>query len=253
MTSERMIRTIPRTMARKLGLVPALFALAACVASAPPPPDGGGGSPAPERARERMAPASADRECALPAGETLVRVEAADPSIRTDVRYATANNFTGAVLPGYERPLALLRPAAAEALARVQARLRPQGVGLKVYDAYRPIRATQAMVVWAQRSGNEWVLDQGYVARQSGHNLGNTIDLTLIRLESGDEVEMGTEYDTFSEAAHTLNATGTVLENRMKLVRAMEAEGWVNYDKEWWHFRLPGSYTALDAPLRCWR
>jgi zinc D-Ala-D-Ala dipeptidase len=193
----------------------------------------------------------ADRECALPATERLVNVQTVDPSIRTEVRYATTNNFTGAVLPGYEKPLALLRPEAAQALARVQRRVAADGYSLKVFDAYRPIRATLAMVRWANRTGNQWVLRQGYVARRSGHNLGSTIDLTLVRLSDSAEVEMGTPYDTFSPAAHTANATGTVRENRDRLVRAMAAEGWVNYDKEWWHFRLPGEHTALDVPLRC--
>ncbi|HEX2092075.1 MAG TPA: M15 family metallopeptidase [Longimicrobiaceae bacterium] len=184
------------------------------------------------------------------AGE-LVDVRSLDQSIRAEIRYATRNNFTGAPLPGYERPRALLRPDAAAALARVQRRLRAEGLGLKVFDAYRPVRATLAMVEWAERTGNRWVLDQGYVARRSGHNRGGTVDLTLVRLRSGAELEMGTPYDTFSEAAHTANATGAVLENRARLLRAMEAEGFRNYEKEWWHFRFGGDYPELDVPLRC--
>ncbi|HEX8395638.1 MAG TPA: M15 family metallopeptidase [Longimicrobium sp.] len=218
-------------------------AVSARPAAAPP------GS-APVAAAPRTA-AGADRECDLPEGTVLVDVRHGDRSIRTDVRYATANNFTGAVLPGYERPLALLRMDAAEALGRVQRRLRVDGVGLKVYDAYRPIRATQAMVNWAQRTGNQWVLDQGYVAGVSGHNRAATVDLTLVELSTGREVDMGTPYDTFSEAAHTANAMGTVAANRRRLVQAMEAEGFQNYDKEWWHFRMPGDFPPLDAPLRC--
>ncbi|MFL5384858.1 MAG: M15 family metallopeptidase, partial [Longimicrobiaceae bacterium] len=96
-----------------------------------------------------------------------------------------------------------------------------------------------------------WVLDQGYVARQSGHNRGNTVDLTVVR--GGRELDMGTPFDTFSEAAHTANAAGAVLENRMILKRAMEAEGFQNYDREWWHYRLPAADTPLDAPLSCFR
>lgn len=194
---------------------------------------------------------AADAECALPQGTALVDVRAGDRSIRTDVRYATADNFTGAVLPGYERPRALLVPEAAAALGRVQRRLRERGLGLKVFDAYRPVRATLGMVDWAERSGNEWVLDQGYVARRSGHNRGATLDLTLVRLADGAELDMGTPYDTFSGAAHTANATGPVAANRRILVDAMAAEGFVNYDKEWWHFSLPGERPELDVPLRC--
>ncbi len=191
-----------------------------------------------------------DPECTLPAG-TLVDVRSADPSIRVDVRYATPDNFTGAVLPGYERPLALLRPQAARTLGAVQARLRPLGLGLEVFDGYRPVRGTLGMVAWAERTGNQWVLEQGYVARESGHNRGHTVDLTLVRLGDGAAVEMGTDYDVFTEAAHTANARGEVAANRRILLDAMAAEGWVNYEKEWWHFRLPMNADPLDVPLRC--
>jgi D-alanyl-D-alanine dipeptidase len=193
-----------------------------------------------------------DDECEIGA-RTLVDVRSVDRTIRTEVRYATHNNFTGAVLPGYERPLALLRPPAAEALGRVQARLRPRGLGLKVFDAYRPVRATLGMVDWAERTNSLWVIEQGYVARQSGHNVGRTVDLTLVNLRDGRELDMGTAYDTFSEAAHTANASGQVAENRRILVEAMAAEGFQNYDKEWWHFSIPGPREPLDVPLRCFR
>jgi D-alanyl-D-alanine dipeptidase len=191
--------------------------------------------------------------CTVPAGEELVDVRRLDRTIRVELRYATDNNFTGHRLPGYDARRALLRPPAAQALARVQARLRAEGLGLKIFDAYRPIRATLAMVDWAERSGNVWVLDQGYVARQSNHNRGNTVDLTAVTLRGGREIDMGTPFDTFSEAAHTANAAGEVLENRMRLKRAMEAEGFENYDKEWWHYRLPSNPAPLDFPLSCFR
>lgn len=190
--------------------------------------------------------------CPVPA-RTLTDVRALDPSIRLDLRYATPDNFTGRPLPGYDARRALLRPEAAAALARVQARLRGHGLGLKIWDAYRPVRATLAMVAWAEQTGNEWVLDQGYVARESGHNLGGTVDLTLVRLDTGAEVDMGTPYDHFSERAHTANAAGTLAANRQRLVQAMAAEGFANYDKEWWHFRHPGDWRPLDAPLSCFR
>jgi D-alanyl-D-alanine dipeptidase len=228
---------------RRLGIVSAAMALGACAAAA------SGTAAAPTSAPVDAAPAG---ECDIAPG-TLVNVQSVDPTIRTEVRYATRNNFTGAVLPGYERPLALLRPEAAQALGRVQARLRPRGLGLKVFDGYRPVRATLGMVRWAERTGNQWVLEQGYVARYSGHNRGATVDLTVIGLRSGEELEMGTEYDTFSEAAHTANATGQVAANRAILLDAMRVEGFSNYEKEWWHFSLPGERQPLDVPLRCFR
>lgn len=235
--NSSLLRT--RAVAAALGL-----ALGACASAAPVRTAAG--------TRPSDATPSAAGECALPPG-TLVNVRSVDRTIRTDIRYATANNFTGAVLPGYERPLALLRPPAARALARVHQSLRARGLGLKVFDAYRPVRATLGMVDWAERTGNQWVLEQGYVARQSGHNVGRTVDLTLVRLRDGSELEMGTPYDTFTEAAHTANASGEVAANRRILVDAMAAEGFQNYDKEWWHFSIPGPREPLDVPLRCFR
>jgi D-alanyl-D-alanine dipeptidase len=230
----------PRALAAALALL-----LGAC-ASAPTRT-----AAAPASAPVDATPASGG-ECDIAPG-MLVNVQSVDRTIRTDVRYATANNFTGAVLPGYERPLAMMRPEAALALARVHQSLRGRGLGLKVFDGYRPVRATLGMVDWAERTNNEWVLEQGYVARQSGHNRGGTVDLTLVRLSDGSEVEMGTPYDTFNEAAHTANATGQVAANRRILVDAMRAEGFSNYNKEWWHFSFTGTYPPLDVPLRCFR
>src|SRR5690606_10541890 len=108
----------------------------------------------------------------------LVGLESLNPAPITDIRYATADNFTGAPLPGYEEPVALLRPEAGRALERVAAQLRTRGLGLKVWDAYRPVRASRAMVEWARRTSNDWVIEEGYVAPESGHNRGNTVDLT---------------------------------------------------------------------------
>lgn len=174
------------------------------------------------------------------AAETLlVDVRSADSTIQVEARYATDSNFTGAPLPGYEANRALLRREAAAALGRVQARLREQDLGLRVYDAYRPRRATLAMVAWTERVGRTDLLDDGYIARRSRHNMGVAIDLTLVYLPTGEVLEMGTEFDTFSAAAHTANATGEIRRNRQTLVSAMEAEGFQNYPQEWWHFSFP--------------
>jgi zinc D-Ala-D-Ala dipeptidase len=177
------------------------------------------------------------------ADSLLIDVRSLDSTIRVDVRYAGSNNFTGAPLPGYDAPRALLRREAAQALARVQRRLRKQGLGLLVFDGYRPVRATLAMVRWADRTGRRDLLTEGYIARRSRHNLGLAVDLTLVDAQSGSSLDMGTSFDTFSEAAHTANAQGRVLANRHILVRAMESEGFRNYEKEWWHFSLdlPGA------------
>ena len=175
----------------------------------------------------------------------LTDVRTLDQSIVVDLRYATANNFTGAPLPGYLANRAFLRREAAAALARVQRNLRPQGLGIKVFDAYRPVRATLAMVDWTQRVNRADLLKDGYIASRSRHNLGLAIDCTLIDLATGRELDMGTPFDTFSAAAHTANASGQVALNRQKLKTAMEKEGFVNYDQEWWHFSLD-----VPHPLR---
>jgi D-alanyl-D-alanine dipeptidase len=182
----------------------------------------------------------------------LVSVRAQEPSIRLDVRYATRRNFTGRRLPGYCRPLAVLRPFAAGDLAAVQRRLAPRGLGLVVYDAYRPVRATRAMVRWAERTGNSHLVRQGYIARRSRHNEGATVDLGLVSSQSGRPLDMGTPYDSFSTRSHTRNARGRALGNRMTLVRAMAAEGFRNYRREWWHFdhRRRGG-RPLDVTLGC--
>jgi zinc D-Ala-D-Ala dipeptidase len=185
------------------------------------------------------------------ADSLLVDVQSLDSTIRVDARYAGSNNFTGAPLPGYDAPRALLRKEAAQALTRVQARLRTQGLSLLVFDGYRPVRATLAMVQWAEGSGHRALLSEGYIARRSRHNLGLAVDLTIVDARTGSSLDMGTPFDTFSESAHTANAEGRVLTNRRILVRAMEAEGFRNYEKEWWHFSLdvPGA-LPFDRVIR---
>ena len=215
------------------------FALlaAACVQARPP------ASVIPEPINTAEAETAPDRV----ADSLLVDVRTIEPEIVVDLRYATANNFTGAPLPGYSANRAYLRREAAEALGRVQRSLRAEGLGLKVFDAYRPARATDAMVDWTERVGRTDLLRDGYIASRSRHNLGVAIDLTLVELARGTwrELDMGTPYDTFSAAAHTANASGQVAANRQRLKAAMEREGFTNYEQEWWHF----SFTVSD-PLR---
>ena len=223
---------------------------------------GCGPSPAPEPAPAPgvatpvagRQPVEADSLAVLPdvvAESALVEVRSLDPTILVELRYATTHNFTGAVLPGYGAQRALLHREAAQALARVEARLRPDGLGLRIWDAYRPVRATAAMVAWAERVGRTDLLDQEYIARRSRHNLGVAVDLTLVDLHSGTELDMGTPFDTFTEAAHTANAAGVVQRNRQVLVRAMESEGFQNYENEWWHFSYPlADARPFDLPIR---
>lgn len=183
----------------------------------------------------------------------LADVRSGDSTILVEVRYATANNFTGAPLPGYLGNRAFLRKEAAAALGRVQQRLRSGGMGLKVFDGYRPVRATQGMVEWARRTGQMHLIQDGYIASRSRHNLGLAVDLTLVDFSvGGREVDMGTPYDTFSESAHWANATGRTLRYRQLLRTVMEKEGFKQYDQEWWHYsyEVPGEPVAFDMEVK---
>jgi D-alanyl-D-alanine dipeptidase len=180
----------------------------------------------------------------------LVDVQELEPSIVVALNKLTADNVTGAPLPGYEANRAFLQPAGAEALARVQRRLAGRGLGLKVFDGYRPVRATQALVAWARAQGRADLVGP-YIASVSYHNSGQAVDLTLVDRATSRELDMGTGYETFTPAAHTANATGVAAENRAVLVEAMHAEGFENYVGEWWHFYyyVTGA-TLIDEPIR---
>jgi len=169
------------------------------------------------------------------------------PGLSFEIGYATALNFTGAPLPGYEVPGAWLRKEAAASLKQVLSTLLPQSMGLVVYDAYRPVRASKAMVLWSKASGHEDWLQQGYIAEYSRHNLGVAIDLSLTL--NGQPVDMGGEWDHFGPESTFSAAKGTAMENRRHLREAMQAAGWIPYDKEWWHFSFPlPDVPALDIP-----
>ena len=176
----------------------------------------------------------------------LTDLRTLDSSIVVDLRYRGTDNFTGAPLPGYEGNRAFLRREAAASLAKVQTALKTEGLGLLVYDGYRPVRATEAMVAWTVRVHREHLVTDGYISDRSRHNLGVAIDCTLIDLATGTPIDMGVAYDTFSAASHTANATGQVAINRARFVAAMAREGFKNYDQEWWHF----SYEVPAASLR---
>ena len=218
---------------RALGLA---LVLLACGRSAPD------SSPAPyhgtSAATSAEAPAVAQGSDAA-AESLLVDVRSVDSTIQVDARYAGPNNFTGAPLPGYEAPRALLRREAAAALARVQRRLRSGGLGLRVFDGYRPVRATQAMVAWAERVGRPELVDSGYIARRSRHNMGVAVDLTLVDLVTGTEVPMGTRSTPSPRRPTRPTPRGGSPRYRQILVRAMESEGFTNYEQEWWHFSYP--------------
>lgn len=162
--------------------------------------------------------------------------------------YAAADNFTGAVLPGYAAPGAWLLATPAAALARVQAALARDNLSLLIFDAYRPRRASEAMVAWAERSGNHALVRAGYIARRSGHNHGHTVDLGLATRDCVP-LDMGTAWDTLDPRSHTAAATGAPAQHRQRLLRAMRAAGFRDYPREWWHFSFPLAATRpRDVP-----
>lgn len=168
-------------------------------------------------------------------GTPLTDIKEVDPTIQVEMRYATSNNFTGHLLTGYTANKCFLLPETAEKLHKVQSDLRQQGLGLKVYDCYRPVSASEDMVQWTRETNNSHLLGE-YIASRSGHNKGNVVDLTLINLRTEQEPDLG-KYDEFSSAAWTTNGANEAQRaNRQLLKSAMQERGLINYSKEWWHF-----------------
>lgn len=183
----------------------------------------------------------------LPAG--FVVLSEAVPGIVVDVRYATADNFTGAPLPGYVPATLWAHHRTAAALVEASKSLGGTGHRLRVYDAYRPARASEAMVAWAEASGRASLLRDGYLARHSNHARGNTVDVTLESAD-GKLLDMGTEWDSFSPQSHYAAAQGEARAHRKMLRHAMMRAGFKPYAREWWHFSLPepDGLRRLDVP-----
>lgn len=176
----------------------------------------------------------------------LIEISDIDPSIPRDIRYATANNFLG--FAAYSKPACYLRLEVALAVSQAQKELMAQGLSLKLFDGYRPLSIQQLM--WDR------IQDERYVsnpAKNKGrHTRGTAIDLTIVDLH-GNELEMPTEFDDFSEKAHSdaLDITAIAKKNRELLKRVMEKQNFIQLPFEWWHFDYTGwnndeKYPALD-------
>jgi CubicO group peptidase (beta-lactamase class C family) len=199
----------------------------------------------------------------------LVDVATLAPDIDIEMRYAGTHNFTGGVVDGYDAPRCLLLRPAAEALARVQASLRPQQMRLRVYDCYRPVRAVRAFMRWVDDASSQATkaefypglekpeLRGVYIAAVSGHSRGATTDLGLLQCDASghcDPLDMGTPFDFFGERANTdfPGITETQRGNRQALRTAMEGAGFANYPLEWWHYTFQPEPTPLlqyDVPI----
>lgn len=174
---------------------------------------------------------------------TLVDITDFIPEIRLDIRYATKNNFTGEQI--YLSPVAFVRKPVADALVIVQNSLKKYGLGLVVFDAYRPYAATVKFY--------EVYQDTNFVAspwRGSRHNRGAAVDVSLIYLDTGEEIQMPTGFDDFSDAANPdyENLPENVIKNRDILIHEMQNHGFKVYPHEWWHFDFIGweAYSLMD-------
>lgn len=198
----------------------------------------------------------------------MVDVATLVPDIDLDIRYAGPDNFTGAPVDGYGAAKCYLLQPVAEALRDVELELRAQGLRLRIFDCYRPARAVRQFVRWASDAGDQSTkaayypaLDKAslvpdYIAERSGHSKGATVDLTLLRCESGCvPLDMGTPFDFFDPLANTAHpdVAPEPRVNRARLRDAMREHGFENYPMEWWHytFRLePPPEVFHDVPIR---
>jgi D-alanyl-D-alanine dipeptidase len=197
----------------------------------------------------------------------FVSVAGACPGILVAASYGTTDNFTGAVVPGYRAPVALVSRPLAERLGEAQDRARSQGLLLKVFDGYRPAKAVRFFQEWARGPEDNPALkerfyptytraelfERGFIAARSSHSRGAAVDLTLA-LPTGEELDMGTEFDFFHERSFTESPLvgETARANRRRLRDVMEAAGFRNFPHEWWHFSLrtepfPEQYFDFDV------
>ena len=189
------------------------------------------------------------------------------PGIVQEIRYHSTYNFIGDRIDGYEEPIALLTKDAARALKDVSGELSVQGFRLKIFDAYRPTSAVKHFVQWSVDDldlrmkpffypdlEKAELFKLGYIAKQSSHSRGSAVDLTLLDMTTGKEVDMGGPFDLFSEVSHPdfKGITEEQYYNRMFLRDAMLRNGFAPLDTEWWHFSLadePYPDTYFNFPV----
>lgn len=189
------------------------------------------------------------------------------PGIVQEIRYFSTYNFVGDRIDGYEEPCALLTREAARALKTVSNEAIVQGYRLKIFDAYRPVSAVKHFILWGIEDldlrmkpffypelEKQELFAKGYIARQSSHSRGSTVDLTLLDMKTGKEVDMGSPFDFFSELSHPDCRTVTEEQyaNRMLLRGIMVRNGFEPIDCEWWHFTLqdePFPETYFEFPV----
>ena len=216
---------------------------------------------------------------ALPEG--FVDVRMAIPEARYDIRYVGSDNFLGRPVAGYERATCILSEPAAAALAKVQREAQANGLTLQIFDCFRPQRAVDDFVRWARdpadlkrmatyypRVPKRELFERGYIAENSGHSRGSTVDLTLVVIDPAraagvlqgnlaleGEVDMGSPFDLFDPLSHTANPDMPehVRHNRAWFAALMDRHGFSNLPEEWWHYTLrdePYPQTFFDFPVK---
>lgn len=189
------------------------------------------------------------------------------PDVILEIRYYSTYNFIGERIDGYEAPVALLTRPAAQALRSVCEDLLPLGWRLKIFDAYRPQKAVDHFMRWAEETRDtrmkqyfypaldkKVLIPQGYIARHSGHSRGSTVDLTLFDMNAGKEADLGGPFDFFGPVSGLSyqGLTEAQAKNRRILQEAMTARGFMTLEEEWWHFTLrdePYSDTYFTFPV----
>ena len=189
------------------------------------------------------------------------------PSVIQEIRYHSSYNFIGDKIDGYEEPVALITREAARALKTVSNELIVQGYRIKVFDAYRPVSAVKHFMMWGIEDTDirmkqyfypglekQELFAKGYIAKQSSHSRGSTVDLTLLDMKTGKELDMGSPFDMFGEISHPdyKGITEEQYANRMLLQGVMVRNGFETLDCEWWHFTLkdePYPETYFEFPV----
>ncbi len=201
----------------------------------------------------------------LPDGFVYVKQEI--PDIQVELRYCWDNNFVGEPIDGYFNDVCILTTQATMALEKVQEELKSKQLSLKIFDAYRPQRAVNHFWAWAKNVNDTLMKQQyypnvdkknlfkeEYIATRSRHSSGSTLDVTLVDLKTGKELDMGTSYDYFGPESWIYydNLTDQQKANRMLLQSIMKKHGFRTYPQEWWHFTLRGEPFAnqyFDFPV----
>ena len=190
------------------------------------------------------------------------------PDVLQEIRYFSAYNFVGSHIDGYEEPVALMTREAAAALKDAAAEFRAAGYVIKIYDSYRPQRAVEHFIRWGAdaqdirmkpyfypTTDKSRVFELGYVAKHSGHSRGSTIDMTIVDMKTGQELDVGEHFDYFGERSHYAykSISQKQQENRKFLRQVMERHGFQGLAEEWWHFTLkhePFPDTYFDFPVK---